>query len=149
MFSPKFLDEYKKNTEPAVVNLIKDLGIKYGNIMFQGFEENGKLYFHESGLRMGGEQFYVFAEKLNGISSLELMIEFALTGKMTRYNAEEQDKNFKSSEHAGKFFLVSFIKRILHIQKPFKTKKKSPKNAPEGGNEGRQGRPSPAVFTQQ
>ena len=104
MFSPKFLDEYKRDTEPAVINLINDLGIKYGNIMFQGFEENGKLYFHESGLRMGGEQFYVFAEKLNGISSLELMIEFALTGKMTRYNAKEQD-NYKFSKYCCNYYI--------------------------------------------
>ncbi len=104
MFSPKFLSEYKKNTEPAVINLVKDIGIKYGNIMFQGFEENGKLYFHESGLRMGGEQFYVFAEKLNGISSLEMMIEFALTGKMTSYNAKEQD-NYNFSKYCCNYYI--------------------------------------------
>ncbi len=91
MFSPKFMDTYRREEEAAVINMVRGLGIRYGNLMFQGFEHDGKLYFHESGLRMGGEQFYVFAEKLNGISSLELMIEFALTGKMTLYDAKTQD----------------------------------------------------------
>ena len=104
MFSPKFLDDYKKNVEPAVIRMIQGLGIKYGNVMFQGFEENGKLYFHESGLRMGGEQFYVFAERLNGISSLELMIEFALTGKMTMYDAKTQD-NFRFSKYCCNYYI--------------------------------------------
>ncbi len=104
MFSPKFLDDYKRDVEPSVAKMIQALGIKYGNVMFQGFEENGKLYFHESGLRMGGEQFYVFAERLNGISSLELMIEFALTGKMTEYDAKTQD-NFKFSQYCCNYYI--------------------------------------------
>lgn len=104
MFSPKFIDEYKKTVEPSVINMINGLGIQYGNLMFQGFEENGKLYFHESGLRMGGEQFYVFANVLNGISSLELMIEFALTGKMTLYNAQTQD-NYKFSQYCCNYYI--------------------------------------------
>lgn len=115
MFSPKFLDTYKKEVEPSVVKMIQGLGIKNGNIMFQGFEENGKLYFHESGLRMGGEQFYVFAEKLNGISSLELMIEFALTGKMTLYDVKSQD-NFKFSKYCCNYYVPLMPGRIADIK---------------------------------
>lgn len=115
MFSPRFLEEYKRDTEPAVIKLIQGLGIKYGNVMFQGFEENGKLYFHESGLRMGGEQFYVFAEKLNGISSLELMIEFALTGKMTMYDAKTQD-NYKFSQYCCNYYIPLKPGRICKIE---------------------------------
>lgn len=115
MFSPKFLDEYKKTTEPAIIKFIQALGVKHGNVMFQGFEENGKLYFHESGLRMGGEQFYVFAEKLNGISSLELMIEFALTGKMTMYDAKTQD-NYKFSKYCCNYYIPLKPGRITKIE---------------------------------
>ena len=104
MFSPKFLAEYKETTEPAVIKFIQALGIKYGNVMFQGFEENGRLYFHESGLRMGGEQFYVFAERLNGISSLEMMIEFALTGAVTSYDVRTQD-NYKFSKYCCNYYI--------------------------------------------
>ena len=115
MFSPRFLEEYKRDTEPSVIKMIQELGIKYGNVMFQGFEENGKLYFHESGLRMGGEQFYVFAEKLNGISSLELMIEFALTGKMTLYDVKTQD-NYKFSKYCCNYYIPLKPGRITRIE---------------------------------
>lgn len=104
MFAPKYLKAYKRDTEGAVVNMINALGVKYGNLMFQGFEDHGKLYFHESGLRMGGEQFYVFAEKLNGISSLELMIEFALTGEMTLYDVKEQD-NYNFIKYCCNYYI--------------------------------------------
>ena len=115
MFSPKFLEEYKRDAEPSVINMIKGLGIKYGNIMFQGFEENGKLYFHESGLRLGGEQFYVFAERLNGISSLELMIEFSLTGKMTLYDTKTQD-NYKFSKYCCNYYVPLKPGKIAKIE---------------------------------
>lgn len=115
MFSPKFIAEYKEEVEPSVINMIKALGIKYGNLMFQGFEENGKLYFHESGLRMGGEQFYVFAERLNGISSLELMIEFALTGKMTLYDAKTQD-NYRFSKYCCNYYIPLKPGKIARIE---------------------------------
>lgn len=95
-FSPKFIDEYRENQEKQVIKMIQNSGVKYGNIMFQGFEDEGKLYFHESGLRPGGEQFYVFSKELNGISSLELLIEFAVTGKMSLYDVKKQDNNIFS-----------------------------------------------------
>ena len=115
MFSPKYIREYKQDTESAVINMVNALGVKYGNLMFQGFEDNGKLYFHESGLRMGGEQFYVFAEKLNEISSLELMIEFALTGKMTLYNAEKQD-NYNFSKYCCNYYIPLKTGTICEIK---------------------------------
>lgn len=115
MFSPKFIDEYKISAEPSVINMINGLGIRYGNLMFQGFEKDGKLYFHESGLRMGGEQFYIFAEQLNKISSLELMIEFALTGKMTLYNAEKQD-NYNFSKYCCNYYIPLKPGKISSIE---------------------------------
>ena len=76
------LDHYRKVAEPAVLAMMKGLGLQYGAINFQGSLMGEKFYFYESGLRMGGEQHYVFGSVLNGVSTLDLMIEFALTGRM-------------------------------------------------------------------
>ncbi len=114
MFSPKFIEEYKATEEKHIIDLINGLGIKNGNLMFQGFADNGKLYFHESGLRMGGEQFYIFAEKLNGISSLELMIEFSLTGKMTLYDPKTQD-NYNFSKYCCNYYFALKPGKIASI----------------------------------
>jgi len=115
MFAPKYLKEYQRDSEPAVKKMVQELGVKYGNLMFQGFEDHGKLYFHESGLRLGGEQFYVFAEKLNGISSLELMIEFALTGEMTLYDAQKQD-NYNFSQYCCNYYIPLKAGTIASIE---------------------------------
>jgi len=91
VFPSSFVPLFRETTEAACVNMIKELGIKNGPVMFQGFISNGQFYFYESGLRMGGEQHYIFSSLLNGINMLDMMIEFALTGKMTCADAESQD----------------------------------------------------------
>lgn len=82
VFPSSYIDLYKKTAESAAIKMIKGLGIKYGPVMFQGFINDGKFVFYESGLRMGGEQYYIFTKELYGVSTLDLMIEFSITGKM-------------------------------------------------------------------
>ena len=91
MFAPPQIEMYKKTAEPAAVNMFKNLGLKNGVVMLQGFIKGDIFYFYESGLRMGGEQFYVFAERLNGVSALDLMIEFSVTGEMGSSNVKKLD----------------------------------------------------------
>lgn len=98
MFAPPQIELYRKTVEPAVLNMFKNLGLKNGVVMLQGFIKDEKFYFYESGLRMGGEQFYVFVERLNGVSTLDLMIEFSVTGEMKSANVKELDNpNFSKS----------------------------------------------------
>lgn len=91
VFPSSYIDLYKATAEPAVVRMFESLGLKNGIVMMQGFIHEDQFYFYESGLRMGGEQFYVFANPINGINALDMMIEFSVTGKMTCGNAKEQD----------------------------------------------------------
>lgn len=87
VFPSSYIELYRKNAENAVVKMIRELGIEYGPVMFQGFIKDGKFFFYESGLRMGGEQYYVFTRAMYGISALDLMIEFSVTGKMDSADA--------------------------------------------------------------
>ena len=91
VFPSSYVDLYRETAEPAVVRMFKGLGIRNGLVMMQGFIKDGQFYFYESGLRMGGEQFYLFADAINGINALDMMLEFSVTGKMTCGNAKEQD----------------------------------------------------------
>lgn len=86
VFPSSYIDLYKKNVEPSIIEMIKGIGIKYGPVMFQGFIKDEKFIFYESGLRMGGEQYYIFTKNMFGISMLDLMIEFSITGKMDSVN---------------------------------------------------------------
>ena len=105
VFPSSYIDLYRKTAEPAVVHMFESLGLKNGIVMMQGFIKDDQFYFYESGLRMGGEQFYVFADPLNGINALDMMIEFSVTGKMTCGNAKEQD-NPKFSKSCCNYYIT-------------------------------------------
>ncbi len=115
VFAPSYIDLYRKKAEPACVNMLKELGLKNGVVMFQGFIDGEDFYFYESGLRMGGEQFYVFAGPLNGISSLDLMIEFSVTGKMGDDNILDRD-NPKFSKSCVNYYITLKAGTITEIK---------------------------------
>ena len=121
MFSSPFTDLFRKTAKPACDAMIRGLGIQNGMVMFQGFIDNDQFYFYESGLRMGGEQFYVFSKPLNGISSLDMMIEFALTGKITCGDVKTQDNpifsksccNYYITLKSGKIARIEGLEEVL------------------------------------
>lgn len=105
VFPSSYIDLYRETAESAVVHMFESLGLKNCIVMMQGFIKDNQFYFYESGLRMGGEQFYVFADPLNGINALDMMIEFSVTGKMTCGNAREQD-NPKFSKSCCNYYIT-------------------------------------------
>lgn len=123
MFAPPQIDLYKKTVEVDAINMFKSLGLKNCIVMLQGFLKNNKFYFYESGLRMGGEQFYVFAEKLNGVSALDLMIEFSVTGEMKSANAKKLDTpyfsksccNYYVTLKPGKITEINGIEEVMKL----------------------------------
>ncbi len=120
VFGSSYIDLYREKAEPAVLDFMKQMGLKNGIVMFQGFIDGEDFYFYESGLRMGGEQFYVFAGPLNGISSLDLMIEFALTGSMGSADVLKLDNpkfskscvNYYVTLNPGKICAISGIEEV-------------------------------------
>lgn len=94
VFPSSYIELYERTAHEAVKNMFEGLGLKNGIVMMQGFIYEDEFYFYESGLRMGGEQFYIFADPINGINALDMMIEFSVTGKMTCGNAKKQDNPY-------------------------------------------------------
>lgn len=91
MYPSSHIDVYIEKVDEAAKKMFKAIGLKNGIVMLQGFDIDGEFKFFESGYRMGGEQMYVFTEHQNGINSLEMMINYALTGKMADFKVSEKD----------------------------------------------------------
>lgn len=94
VFPSSYIDDYREKAEPAVIRMFEGLDLQNCVVMMQGFIYDNEFYFYESGLRMGGEQFYVFADPLNGINALDMMIEFSLTGRMTCGDIKKDNPKF-------------------------------------------------------
>lgn len=75
---PLFLEKIDKNMRKMLLGL----GIKNGITSMQGFYKDGNIKFFEMGYRLGGTAQYRYTEHINGINSLHMMMEYALTGKM-------------------------------------------------------------------
>lgn len=91
MYPSSHIDTYIEKVDEAAQKMFKSIGLRNGIVMLQGFDIDGEFKFFESGYRMGGEQMYVFTDHQNNVNSLELMINYALTGKMADFKVSDRD----------------------------------------------------------
>ena len=91
MYSAPYIQAYRETVEPKFIAMLEGLGVKNAILSLQGFVDNGKFYFHETGYRMRGGRSYVFTEKLNNVSALDLMIEYAVTGTIEGTALKDND----------------------------------------------------------
>lgn len=73
-------EEFIKEVEPAVKNMIKSLGISFGAVFLQGFWQSGKCYFYDPGMRFPGSDFDIALKDATGYDNMKTFINFALTG---------------------------------------------------------------------
>ena len=68
---------------PAMVQLLRDLKIENGVVGIQGFCDGTDIVFTEMGYRLGGTSQQNYTKALYGNSNMFLIMNYALTGKMT------------------------------------------------------------------
>lgn len=78
VYLPKFRAEVEENCK----RLFRHLGLKDGMMFMQCKVEDGTCYVYDIGYRLTGSLEYKVLERVCGYNPLEMMIEFALTGKM-------------------------------------------------------------------
>ena len=92
IFPSKHSKKYKETLDKKAEKMFKSLEMKNGMIFIQTFVENDKFIFYEMGYRLTGSLEYKVYERINGVNSLEQMINFALTGKMEQ-SVKRYDKS--------------------------------------------------------
>ncbi len=89
---------------PAMENLIRQLGITDGVVGIQGFCDGKDIVFTEMGYRLGGTSQQNYTKALYGNSNMFLLMNHALTGKMTD---EEYSENPYFPKECGTVQLIS------------------------------------------
>lgn len=79
----KALDLYLENINPIVINMFKQLGFTDGLIFLQGHIDGNNITFYEMGCRLGGA-FYNIEQACLGFNSIDMVIRYALSGKMVK-----------------------------------------------------------------
>ncbi|WP_243009195.1 ATP-grasp domain-containing protein [Clostridium sp. AM58-1XD] len=95
---------YLDTEMPKISAMFRSIGYCNGAFFLQGMFANGKFYFFECGLRLGGGAVYRFVSKINKFNDMELMTQYALTGKMDLYSLDMLDANLR-----GKRACILFI----------------------------------------
>jgi carbamoylphosphate synthase large subunit len=83
LFPSKKLQSFINTIHPKIISALKSIGIKNGTMSIQCFVDGDNFYVFEAGYRLGGAQMYIFTNELTGINTMEMMVNYALIGKMT------------------------------------------------------------------
>lgn len=91
IYSSKYLNRYLTELDPLMKKMYKAMGVTNGVLSVQGFVDDKSFYIMEMGYRLTGGQHYIFSKYENGISALEQLIHFAITGRMADFSIAEKD----------------------------------------------------------
>lgn len=75
--------KYREEINEKTISVIRDIGLKNSPVFLQGFMDGDRVYFYDPGIRFPGDDYDRIYESVTGIDLVELLIRFALTGKMS------------------------------------------------------------------
>lgn len=88
VFPSRYIDRYQSEMDHKVKAMFKGMGLKEGKICIQSFIENGEVRFYEPTYRLNGSQEHIIVSAMNGIDAQQMMVNFALTGRMSDKDIE-------------------------------------------------------------
>ena len=91
LYPSKYTDVYIERMDPVVKKMFKNVGVKNGLLSVTFFIDGDHFYAMEMGHRLSGGQHYTFSQFENGISALDQLIHFSITGKMADFPIVEKD----------------------------------------------------------
>ncbi len=91
LYPSKYTDVYVEKMDGRVREMYKNAGVKNGVVAVQFFTDGVDFYAMEMGHRLTGGQHYTFTQMENGVSVLDCLIHFAVTGQMADFSIAEID----------------------------------------------------------
>jgi len=82
MFPSRYMADYVNMVHDNMVSALRSIGVRNGVISIQSFYDGKSFMVYEAGYRLGGTQSYIFTKEVNGISHMEMMVNYSLTGRM-------------------------------------------------------------------
>ena len=115
-----FIDEYIQQVNHQMINLCQSLGLDTGILFIQGLynKKENRFSIFEAGLRCAGEAPYRIIERVNGISFMNNIVDYALLGYAHDFDATKEDPYLKGKVCCVTSFVSKGgrIGRILNYQ---------------------------------
>lgn len=91
IYPSKYTEAYIEKIDPKMKKMYERAGLRNGVLSVQFFTNGTEFYVMEMGHRLTGGQHYTYTMAENGISSLDQLIHFSITGKMADFSIVEKD----------------------------------------------------------
>lgn len=91
IYPSKYYDSYMEKMNGPIISMYQKAGLKNGVLAVQFFTDGNEYYVMEMGHRLSGGQHYTYSMQENGISALDCLIHFAVTGRMADYSIVAKD----------------------------------------------------------
>lgn len=79
----KAINQYYAEINPKVQRMFRELGFEDGLVFLQGHFDGNSITFYEMGCRLGGSM-YELEQAVLGLNPVEMIIRYALSGKMLK-----------------------------------------------------------------
>ena len=90
IYPSRFLNKYQAEVDDKVKRMLSGIGVRNGVMFIQSFvDDDGGVRFYEPGYRLNGAQEHYLVSAATGIDGRELLLHYALTGKMSERRIAE------------------------------------------------------------
>lgn len=116
LYPSEYLDRYLKEVDEKVKTLFLKLGLKNGTIFIEGAVNKEEFCFWECGYRLCGAQQGIITGYVNNADAEEMLINFALTGKMSDKDVTKAEDPYLKGKVACNLLLFSQIGEICSVE---------------------------------
>ncbi len=116
IFPSIYTRTHLEKTDKAIKTMFKSIGMQNGPIFLQAFIENGIPYLYEPGYRTNGAREQYIVSATTGINSVDMLLHFALTGKMSDVSIETEIDPFLNQKYACKLSPLIGLGTVSSIQ---------------------------------
>lgn len=89
IFPSRYIDKHLMKTDKLIKNMFRGIGMQNGPVFLQAFIHEGFPCLYEAGYRTNGAREQYIIASTSGLSSVDMLINFALSGKMSNVNIEK------------------------------------------------------------
>lgn len=116
LFPSQYTDRYLRTIHPQVENMIRSIGMRNGVCFLQALVKDGRILFHEMGLRLSGGLMYKLTDERDGINDLKMMIRHTMGEPMCSPEEEARIQPYLDGVLAGSLCVPLNIGTVSKIE---------------------------------
>lgn len=102
IFPSKYTDSHLEHSDKLIKKMLRKIGLTNGPIFLQAFVDKKVPHLYEPGYRTNGAREQYIVEAVCGVSSVDMLIHFALTGKMSEEDISDLIDPYLKGKYACK-----------------------------------------------